>query len=309
MASVARIVMLLTLVGLLGLGLGLGLGPAQAPAFAEQDWQPGPDASGDNTLVGTIDAPASGASLPSSGKVLITGWVVDTTAQGWAGIDQVQIFNGLAGQGGSLLAKATVAQRRPDVAGSLGNPFWTNSGFSVVLPTAGLPGGPLALGVYAHTPGKGWWYRQVNVNVARLVVPSDPMVVITAPANDDQVGQGDRFLIKGYAIDRNAPEGSGVDKVEAFLSKAELVPNPAPLGTAELGQPSGSTAGYWGAQFNNAGWQLWFDPSHFHGGVYQLVVFAHSAVSGKQTVAQVTFNIAEPPIPGVPMPDPDMGRH
>src|SRR5437868_5303022 len=57
-------------------------------------WQPGPDGVLDNTYDGFIDVPTNGATVPASGPFAVTGWVVDTTAQGWAGIDNVQVFLG-----------------------------------------------------------------------------------------------------------------------------------------------------------------------------------------------------------------------
>jgi hypothetical protein len=47
------------------------------------------------------------------------GWAVDLAAEGWAGIDDVQVRNG-----GTVLAHGSVAGDRPDVVAATGNPFW-----------------------------------------------------------------------------------------------------------------------------------------------------------------------------------------
>jgi hypothetical protein len=42
---------------------------------------------------------------------------------------------------------------------------WTASGWSAIAPTTALVPGNNVLSVYAHSPAKGWWYRQVVLNV------------------------------------------------------------------------------------------------------------------------------------------------
>jgi hypothetical protein len=85
--------------------------------------------------------------------VVVQGWIVDRTADGWTGIDDVQIYRGLQGRGDEfLLARASIGIRRDDVATALGNPFWANSGFSAVFTDAGLGVGSNPIAIYAHTP-------------------------------------------------------------------------------------------------------------------------------------------------------------
>ena len=120
---------------------------------------------GDNTYAGFIDAPSSNATVPT-GSFVVAGWFVDNAAQGWAGADDIQVFQGTTDGGGKMLARATIAQSRPDVAAALGNPFWVASGYTAIVPPSSLSPGSQVLSVYAHTPGKGWWYEQVQVNVA-----------------------------------------------------------------------------------------------------------------------------------------------
>ncbi|HET6315068.1 MAG TPA: hypothetical protein VFG86_01325, partial [Chloroflexota bacterium] len=88
-----------------------------APCVAQTSgWQPGPEAILDSTYDGFVDAPAAGATVPGSGSFIVNGWFVDRTAEGWAGADDVQVFLGAMGGGGTMLAKGQVAQNRPDVA-------------------------------------------------------------------------------------------------------------------------------------------------------------------------------------------------
>ena len=57
-------------------------------------WSPAAGAAGDNTYQGFIDAPSAGANVPLGSSFRVSGWFVDTTAEGWAGADGVQVLNG-----------------------------------------------------------------------------------------------------------------------------------------------------------------------------------------------------------------------
>ena len=75
--------------------------------------------------------------MPGSGSFLVAGWFVDKTAQGWAGADDMQVWLGLMGSGGTQLAAAPCGQNRPDVGAALGNPFYAASGFYASVPWLG----------------------------------------------------------------------------------------------------------------------------------------------------------------------------
>jgi hypothetical protein len=147
----------------------LSLAVSAAPAAAQSApgagaWQPGPAGTGDHAaLAGVIDSPSSGANV-SPGTLALRGWFVDLTAQGWTGVDDVEIFLGTM-DSGRPLGHAQFQQSRPDVASALRNPFWANAGWSANVPSTSLATGENTLSVYAHTPAKGWWLRQVRINL------------------------------------------------------------------------------------------------------------------------------------------------
>src|SRR5262245_19445911 len=99
-------------------------------------WQPGANAAGDNTYQGFIDQPSASASIALGAPFHVSGWVVDTPADGWAGIDGVQVL-----QGDRVLASGSVAGIRPDVASVTGNGFWAASGFDALVPGNALGAG------------------------------------------------------------------------------------------------------------------------------------------------------------------------
>src|SRR5437868_2106516 len=166
-------------------------------------WQPGPGAILDNTYAGFIDVPANGATVPGSGSFTVAGWFVDKTAQGWAGADDVEVWLGTMDGGGRMLARALVAQSRPDVGIALGNPFWSASGF--VASVAGLPAGAQPLYVYAHTGGKGWWFLPLSVNgggsgtgaVAPPAAGGAPQLKILNPVENQNVSTKSDYTING----------------------------------------------------------------------------------------------------------------
>lgn len=139
--------------------------PVRAAAVLGDGWLAGPGASGDNTYSGVIDAPVANLRVLAPGTIQMAGWFVDRTADGWAGADDVEVFLGTMGNGGSLLAHPFVARDRPDVARAFGRPDWSASGWSAAVPTGMLVPGDNLLSVYAHSPAKGWWYRTVRVTI------------------------------------------------------------------------------------------------------------------------------------------------
>lgn len=273
-------------------------------------WTGGPGAILDPTYDGFIDAPTNGATVSSSGFT-VRGWFVDRTAQGWAGADDVQIWQGTMDGGGKLLAKALFAQNRPDVASALGNPYWAASGFSGNVGSGALGAGQQTISVYAHTPGKGWWYKQVNVNVSTSApaAPSTsapaastttsgtslPLVGFVKPKDGEKVLTKADYEIQGWAIDTAAKPnqgvaGSGVDRVSVYLGARE--DNGTYLGDATLGY-SDDTAASHGQQFASGGWRLTFKPTQFKANTYILYAYARSAVSGKEDSASRYFAIRE----------------
>lgn len=212
--------------------------------------------------------------------------------------------------GGHLLFKPNFAQTRPDVATALGNPFAAASGFFGTVPPGALATGPQTLTVYAHTPAKGWWFSQVNVNVSptAAVNPTPappgpsvsggalPIIVIVAPKDSETVLTKEDFEIAGYALDRNASKnqgvaGTGIDRVSVYIGDRDS--GGTFLGDADLGFSDTTPEGLYGSQFASAGWRLIFHPTQFHANTYLMYAYAHSVVTGKEDVAVRYFVIRE----------------
>jgi hypothetical protein len=300
-----------TLIAWLGLTALLGalLGPASAAADPLASWTAGPGAALDNTYDGYIDVPQMNATVPT-GSFTVAGWFVDKQAEGWAGADDVQIWQGTMDGGGKMLTRAMFAQSRPDVASVTGVPYWAASGFGGVVPANSLSAGNQTLSVYAHTPGKGWWYKQVNVNVsgsapattapaasAPVSGGAAPVLVIEKPTSGENVITKNAYTLMGYALDKNASanqgsQGTGIDRVSVYVDK-ERENGGTYLGDADLGYSSQAASTGYGPQFASAGWRLTFQPTKLHAGSRILFVYAHSVVTDKEDLETRTMNIVE----------------
>jgi hypothetical protein len=281
--------------------LATGSGQVSTPVAADpaSPWLPGPNAVGDDTFTGVIDAPVSGSSVTHNSMVLVQGWIVDQTAAGWTGVDDVQIYLGLQDQGGTLLARASVGQRRDDVAAALGNPFWAGAGFTASFADSGLSVGSNVLSVYAHTPDKGWWYKQVEVRIQALpsiAFADDPLLVVREVVPSVEFDRNTPALIlRGYAIDRNLPSnvslgvgGSGVSQVQVYLDGPRR--GGSFVGNAQLGLKNREATGF-GERFLQSGWQLSLHPNDFSVDKHAFFIYATSAYWPNETLVIIPFEV------------------
>jgi hypothetical protein len=203
---------------LTGLGMAACLMlTTMAPSYAQSApsmgsaWTAGPGAVGSSTYVGRVETPRPRQNINPNASLLVTGWAADTTAQGWSGIDGMEVWSGAQNSGGTKVATGSVGLARPDVAEALGSGF-TNSGFSAVVPSSvwsNLTPGGITLNVYIHTPNKGSWSRTVGLTLLQAPVlpyPNDPVIYIAKPQEGMNITQrqlNNKVTFSGVAIDRN----------------------------------------------------------------------------------------------------------
>jgi hypothetical protein len=261
------------------------LGLAQRVAAQEVEggggWSPGPGAGGDNTYQGFIDQPPAGAGILLGASFRVTGWAVDMAAEGWAGIDDVQVLNG-----STVLAHGSVAGNRPDVAAATGNPFWAASGFDVLVPGGSLQSGPANLTVSVHTPGKGSWTKPLSVTIAGggSVLTGAANIIgliltVVAPSNGENVLATHNGVIRGVAYDTRtrAELGVGVDRIQIYLDGPRDTPGSQTLGTANQ---QGTT------------WTLAWEPTKYdHVPQHHLWIYARSTVTGEERLVNIDITI------------------
>jgi hypothetical protein len=274
------------------LALTMGLAQpaeAQSVSISGSVWFAGPNGSGDATYSGALDQP------PALTSSTISGWVVDTSAQGWSGIDDVQIWSGPMDAGGQLVTHPTIQLNRPDVASALGNPYWAASGFSGTLSSSPWTTAT-SLYVYAHTPAKGWWYNQFLVSPPIGAISTGPRIDIEIPTPLATVHNSTAYVMSGTAYDPSSTTGTGVDRVSVYLNGDRKTG--VYIGDATLGHFDKFSAQA-GAQFANAGWQLTFQPSSWidtqtDNTIMQLTVYAHSSVTAMESSVQTSIVVSLP---------------
>lgn len=271
------------LCGFILIGVAVLVPSASGVAAQEEvaSWQPGPDGAGSNTYLGFVEQPSDGLAT-SGAPFVISGWLVDKTAQGWAGFDQVQIYNGAMGSVGTLLASADVGLDRPDVASATGNPFWSQSGFIAQVPGSALQPGAYALQLYGHTPAKGWWYTTFYLAVgvsATGQVAGAPTLSINRPSAEENIpATKPSYTVSGSAADPQAGAGSsGIDQVAVYLNGPRGDPHAAFLGNASI---------------TGTDWSLTFSPNLYQWGPTSLYVYARSQISGQETQKVQFFSIS-----------------
>jgi hypothetical protein len=278
------------------IALVLALLPTSATAGT---WQAGPLSSGDTTYAGAVDQPAVGASLPADQPLVVSGWIVDQTAEGWAGIDDVLLYEGLTSSGGTFLARASVGEVRPDVASALGNGFWARSGFSGTVPAGQLAQGPHLLTIYVHTPSKGWWYSQVPITVtgsvnAAAASAAPPINNIVAPAGSEKISRKlDTYTIRGFAFDPLATTSTGIDRVQVYMDEPRFQGGMF-VGEAQFGGSTPSVAAQFGPHFAEAGYRIDIRPTDFTAGNHHLYIYARSSVTAQESLAIASFEFFNP---------------
>jgi hypothetical protein len=279
--------------------------PASAQQSSQSGWTGGPGSSGNNTYTGYVDQPAHGATIPAGSTFPVSGWFVDTTAQGWAGADNMQVWLGQMGGGGSELAQGIVALPRPDVASVTGNPYWVASGFGAGVPSSKIPAGNQTINVYLHTPGKGWWYMPVPIVVSGTssggsttgtapttpapppsapapppattgTATGAPVVTVTSPTEGQNVFTNSLFTITGTATTPGIGP-SDIDRVDVYIN-----------GEAANGTLLGTTT-----PASDGSWSVGFSPTKFPSTHTNIYVYAHSKSTGKTTETVRGFNITD----------------
>ena len=218
----------------------------------------------------TIDQPVQGSTREQ--PFAISGWSIDTAAASGTGVDTLHVWaypNPGSGQAPVFLGVPQYGTARADVGAAYGSRF-TNSGYN--LNVRGLPPGVYQLVVFSHSTATGAF------NISRAVtlnIQNAPRMALDSPTAGTRPQP---FTVNGWAIDLAAPTGTGVDSIHVWAfpttgQPARWVGTP----TYGLARPDVGTV-FGSSRFAASGYSLTVNglPS----GQYDLVVYAHSTVSG-----------------------------
>jgi len=219
-----------------------------------------------------VDAPAPGDLVVQ--PFAVSGWAIDPAAAAGTGVDVVHLW-AYPNPGSSappIFVGAAVSNgSRPDVGAAMGSRF-ANSGFTVAA--SGLAPGVYELVAFAHSTVTGTFNNSKAVTVT---VRSGARMAVDLPGAGASLTQP--FAIAGWALDAGAPGGTGVDAIHVWA-----YPNPgsgaAPIfvGVADYGAQRPDVGAAFGARFTASGYGL--VATGLRPGFYQLVVYAHSSVTG-----------------------------
>jgi hypothetical protein len=102
-----------------------------------------------------------------------------------------------------------------------------------------------------------------------------PVMALDTPA--DGFGGPQPFVVAGWAVDRAAPSGTGVDAIHVWAFPVGGG-SPVPLGAAAYGGARVDVSAVFGSQFLNSGYTL--NVNGLVQGTYDLGVYLHSTVTG-----------------------------
>ena len=161
---------------------------------------------------------------------------------------------------------------RSDLAELFGGQF-DHCGFSIDV--MNLEPGAYHLVLYAHSSLDAS-FNAKSVDITVLAPQPDPWMSVEGPPSDSI--QPNTFTVSGWALDRGADTGSGVDGVHVWAFPADPAASARFLGVATSGISRPDVGGVFGAQFTNSGFRLAAGP--LPPGRYTITVFVHSSVTG-----------------------------
>jgi glucose/arabinose dehydrogenase len=222
-----------------------------------------------------IDTPSNNAVLRQ--PFTVAGWAIDAAAPGSSGIDAIHVWAYPAAGSPVFVGSAQLGGARPDVGAAYGSQF-AQSGFGLL--GRGLTPGNYTLVAFGLINSTGAFGVVQTVNV-RVVASS--LLAVDTPGNNATVDRP--FVVGGWAIDTGAASGTGIDAIQVWAYPVSPgAGSPVFVGTGSFGDRP-DVAAFFGAQFRASGYSV--VSSSPPPGVWDLVVFAHSSVSGTFDAVQV----------------------
>jgi hypothetical protein len=199
----------------------------------------------------------------------LSGWAIDRSSTTGTGVDLVQIFARRSDGSTTFVGNATYGSARSDIGTAYGSRF-TNSGYSLTV--SGIADGHYTLIAYARSTRTGL-FQETSV----AVQIRGPAMAVDSPAEGGVYSSP--FTISGWAVDRAATSGTGVDTLHVWAfpqgsSSGQFV------GVATYGATRPDIGNILGSQFANCGYTL---SASLAPGNYFILVYSHSTVTGAFT--------------------------
>jgi bacillolysin len=230
----------------------------------------------------SLDAPLSGASLGST--FTVSGWAIDRGATSGTGVDLVHVWAFPAnGRTPQFLGQANYGLPRPDVGALFGSLF-TGSGFNMTV-SGVLATGTYQITAFAHSTATNTFNASASATISIVGPQSNPAMALDTPLSNVTVGRN--VTVAGWAIDRGASSGTGVDTVHVWAFPAAGGAAKF-LGAATYGLSRPDVGSAFGSRFSSSGFRLTVavDP-----GTYTIVAFAHSTVAALFNASRAASNV------------------
>jgi hypothetical protein len=184
-----------------------------------------------------------------------------------------------------------------------------SNGLTLIASNVSLAGGQFTWNTAGVAPGVYYIYGVAGdgrngfatyssgpVRVVNATPVSDPLMSLDGPPNGSSIGQP--FQVSGWAIDRGAPSGTGVDAVHIY-AYANGGGQGIFLGST-YGQPRGDVGAAFGARFTNSGFGI--NVTSLRPGQYTISSYAHSTLSGGWQVRSSAITVVSEPLLAVDSP-------
>jgi hypothetical protein len=227
--------------------------------------------------VAVIDIPVT--STTATSWLSVGGWALDVRSTSGPGVDVVQVWaypNPGSGAAPLFLGNAVTGRARADVAAAFGSRF-LKGGYH--LDVLGISEGIYDIVVLPRSSVTGAYEV---ARVTRVTVRPSIRMNVDSPIVNGTVGT--TFTLSGWAHDRRSTDDAGVDVLHVWAYRAGSSLPPMFVGVASTGISRPDVAAVFGSQFSHSGYSM---VGSLSAGTYDLVVFAHSEVSGMFENARV----------------------
>ena len=228
------------------------------------------DLTATNDLMVSLDVPSNNSTVTSAFQ--ITGWAIDRARASGSGVNAIDVYVIPAGGAPMFMGHASYGWTRNDVAAAFGSSDFASSGYHFTI--AGLGSGSYTLAVYARSTVTGDFGTPATANIT---INTTKMMSIDVPVAESTV-TASVFGIAGWAVDRSAASGTGVDAVHIWAYHSPGSGEaPIFLGVATYGQSRPDVGAILGTRYQNSGYVL--NVVNLPTGVWDIAVIAHSTAT------------------------------
>jgi hypothetical protein len=238
------------------------------------------------TVTGAVSSPVMAIDSPQNNTTIgrtveIVGWALDLGAASTTGVDAIHVYAYPVGGGAAMfLGVATYGLARPDIGGVYGAQF-TNSGYSLIVDVVA---GNYDIVAFSRSTVANAFSLATIARVTIQATNSNPTLLIDTPLDSMTVTRP--FTLSGWAIDRGAPTGTGIDAIHVWVYSLDWTTSTF-VGVGAHGAARPDIGSFYGSRFTNSGFSLNVNTSNLAAGSYNLVAFGLSSVTGSFTVARV----------------------